>query len=179
MLIPVISAGEAVLVEVTLSEVGTSSIKLEDYLIDTDAVNALFDAFVAFTVLTGAKPSKVPYVSLSSAVDLEWRKMRIAGDSLGLGVLILLLQDAAGVEPNAGTVCAATGALDVRRDRVLCRQVGHLEAKLEGLEKAGVDILYCSAQGDAPVKSYRSVLVKQVSAITQRSNTPYFRMEFA
>ena len=84
-----------------------------------------------------------------------------------------------GVEPNAGTVCAATGALDVRRDRVLCRQVGHLEAKLEGLEKAGVDILFCSAQGDAPVKSYRSVLVKQVSAITQRSNNPYFRMEFA
>ena len=170
----------AFLVEVGLSpEPGITNHRLEDYLIDADAVNALFDAFHGFTVLTGSLPERTVYISSRSEKDLEQCQCRIAGDSLGLAVLLLLLQDAADLNIGVKKVCAATGALVVRKDKVLCREVGHLGAKLQCLDRANVDVLYCPIQVDAPISRYNSVSVKQVSAITQDLKFPYFRMEFA
>ena len=160
-------------------EPGIINHKLEDYLVDYDAVNALFDAFNGFKVLTGSPPERTVFISPRSENDLQQRHCRIAGDSLGLAVLLLLLQDAAGLDIGVKKICAATGALDVQKEKVLCRQVGHLEAKIECLESAGVDVLYCPVQVGAPTNIYKSVLVKRISAITQDLKFPYFRMEFA
>ena len=160
-------------------EHGVTNHRLEDYLVDSDAVNALFDAFNGFTVLTGSPPERTVFISPKSEKDLQQRNCRIAGDSLGLAVLMFLLQDAAGLDFGVKKICAATGALDVQKEKVLCRQVGHLEEKIECLEGADVDVLYCPIQFDAPINRCKSVLVRRISAITQDLKFPYFRMEFA
>ena len=180
MLFPIIASDGAFLVEIScIPEPGIRNNRLEDFLVDADAVNAVFEAFTAFAALTGTLPDKELYISSSSAIELERRQCRIAGDSMGLAVLMLLLQDATGFKFSIKKACAATGALVVEKDKVLCRQVGHLGAKLECLEFSEVDILYCPAQVDAPNDRYKSVLVKQISAIKQDLNSPYFQMEFA
>ena len=63
---------------------------MEDFLIDEDAVGALYDAFTAFLVLTGVTAKKVLCVDPKSAAELKAKNIYIAGDSLGLGVLLLL-----------------------------------------------------------------------------------------
>lgn len=179
MFIPVVIQDEAVCVEIVLgSEETFSGIKLEEFLIDADAVNALYDALKAFAIITGKKPKHVPFVSDVSAKELERQKIGIAGDSLGLGVLILLLQNSFSSCFSPGKVHAASGAIECRGNKVSCRQVGRMESKLDGLEKAGVDVFYCSAQSDAPKNSYRGISVKQLSGITQAAFAPYFQMEF-
>ena len=180
MLIPIFSADGAFLVEVSVRAVpGVVNHRLEDHLVDCDAVNALFDAFNGFTVLTGSAPKRNVYIDAKSKKELEQRQCLIAGDSLGLAVLILLLQDATDFDIGAKKVCAATGALSVQKDKVVCREVGHLEAKIECLEDADVDVLYCPVQAEAPISKYKGLLVKRISAIKQDLKFPYFRMEFA
>jgi len=180
LLFPVISTDGPFLVEILLnSETGFSNNKLEDFLVDADAVNAVFDALTGFSILTGVQPKRDVFISPSSAIDLDKRRCRIAGDSLGLAVLMLLLKDWARDSFSRKKVCAASGALVIDKDKVLCRQVGHLGEKLECVDGANVNVFYCPAQVDAPVNSFNCVTVKQLSAITQLSNFPYFRMEFA
>ena len=157
-----------VLVAITLcSNPNIHDKRLEDFLIDKDAVNGLFDAFTAFFILTGAAAKKVVCVDPKSATELEARDIYIAGDSLGLGILLLLLGDAAGECLEIGKARAATGALKVQSNVVVCREVGDLGSKVKGAEDAGVDIMYCPVQADAPALSDTGMLIKPLSLITK------------
>ena len=170
-MIPVVSNGDAVLVSICLhANSERSGEKLEDFLVDRDAVNALFDAYAAFYILTGETAAKAPHVTSESVDELKARNMNIAGDSLGLGVLLLLLNDVAGSSTAETEVSVATGALDVRSDRVVCRKVDQLRVKLDGAVRAGADLFYCPAQSDAPVDGYRGTLIRQVLAISTDVN---------
>lgn len=176
MLIPIIVGDEGVLVEVGLSSApGNASSKLEDFLADCDAVNALYDAFAAFFILTGAMPTREPCLAPASAELLSASNTRIVGDSLGLGVLLLLLTNGEQDFDKGGT-SAATGALDVRRDKIVCRPVDQLRAKLDAAVRQGVSTIFCPKQFDAPSHSYRGLFVRQVSQIKNRSG-PLAQME--
>ena len=176
MLIPIIVGNEGVLLEVGLSSApGHASNKLEDFLADCDAVNALYDAFTAFFILTGEMPTREPYLAPGSAELLSVSNTRIVGDSLGLGVLLLLL-NTGGQEFDVGGISAATGALDVRCDKIMCRPVDQLTAKLDAAVRQGVSTVFCPRQFDAPSHSYRGLLVRQVSQIKNRAG-PLAQME--
>lgn len=178
MLIPVVCGEDALLVGIML---GSGSVKhkdkLENFLIDADAVNALFDALTAFVILTGESVSRTLCVTPQSAAQLKSRNMYIAGDSLGLGVLLVLLEEASGNVFSNGEVCAATGALNVQSEEILCREVAKLDIKVACAAESGADIMYCPAQVDAPSERFRGTLVKQVATIIKDTNVKW-RMKF-
>ena len=168
MLIPVVCAEGVVLVAITLrSSPGKHEDRLEDFLIDDDAVNGLFDAFTAFLILTGKTAKKVPCVDPASAAELKAQNIFIAGDSLGLGILLLLLSDTAYGPRLSRKVCAATGALNVRPDMVVCREVGKLGTKVHSAANAGVDVMYCPVQDDVPPEGLLGMSIKPLSVITK------------
>ena len=156
------------MVAITLREnPGKHDKRLEDFLIDEDAVNALHDALAAFLVLTGVTVKKVLCVDPKSVAELKARNIYIAGDSLGLGALLLLLRDVAGGRNGSRVVYAATGALTVRSTTVLCREVGKLGAKVQSAANAGVDVMYCPAQDDVPPQGLLGMSIKPLSVITK------------
>lgn len=167
------------MVAITLREnPGKHDKRLEDFLIDEDAVNALYDAFAAFLVLTGMTAKKILCVDPKSAAELKARNIYIAGDSLGLGALMLLLRDFAGGRSGSRAVYAATGALTVRSTTVLCREVGKLGAKAHSAANAGVDVMYCPVQSDCPSERQGDMAIKQLSVIT-RDDMSEFWMQVA
>jgi hypothetical protein len=179
LLIPVVCREDVALVAITLrARPGKQGNRLEEFLIDNDAVNALYDAFTAFFILTGTVTNKVPCLHPKSAAALKARDMYIGGDSLGLGILLLLLGEAVGVRPSSSTVYAATGALTLRLDSVECREVGKLGTKVESAATAGVDVMYCPIQDDVPAGSHKGMLIKQVSVINKDEFCD-FRMKVA
>jgi len=179
LLIPVVCAEGVVLVAITLrTNPGKQDKRLEDFLIDEDAVGALYDAFTAFLVLTGVTAKKVLCVDPKSAAELKAKNIYIAGDSLGLGVLLLLLEDVAFGRRGSREICAATGALTVRSTTVLCREVGKLGAKVQSAASAGVNVMYCPAQADCPSERQADMAIKQLSVIA-RDDISSFWMQVA
>lgn len=150
-----------------LTNPGKQDKRLEDFLIDEDAVGALYDAFAAFLVLTGMTAEKVPCVEPKSAAELTAKNIFIAGDSLGLGVLLLLLRDIACGRSGSPAVCAATGALTVLASTVVCREVGMLSAKVQSAASAGIDVMYCPVQANVPAVSHTGMLIKPLSVVTR------------